>query len=79
MGFGKTVRKSEYEAIIRDMEGQSGEMRQGRVSIRGKEVKKRDVKRYLTRKTKKGSSIGDCGPNGTEKIVDKALDRGRGT
>ena len=44
--------------------------------IRGKEVKKRDVKRYLKRKTKKGLSLDDYGLNGTEKIVDKALDYG---
>ena len=49
-GFRKTIKKSEYKAIIRDMDGAPGWMRQGRLWIRGKEVKKRDVKRYLKRR-----------------------------
>jgi hypothetical protein len=46
-GFGKSIKKKEYETIIQE---QSKHDQQRPIYIRGREVKQRDLNRYLKRR-----------------------------
>jgi hypothetical protein len=81
-GFGKTVKKGGYDAIIRRMEKRSnlqeGEQRAG-FWISGREVKRRDVERYLKRrKIEDPGRVGENerpGPDESQMTRDDSRDR----
>jgi hypothetical protein len=56
-GFGKTVKKKEYEDIIQK---QSMQQQHGAIWIRGRQVKQRDVNRYMKRRKLDGGEGGQC-------------------